>query len=77
MPRRTCWVAELMNHKRIVAVIATLAVCGVLSYFYAGHRTPSGQPPLVELEPTNFTTIENAFNAAKDEVRVLVLLSPT
>ena len=66
-----------MTLKRILAIAAILVLGGALSYFYAGHQTPLGQPPLAELKPHNFTIIENAFNAAKDEVRVLLLLSPT
>jgi hypothetical protein len=74
MPRPTCWLGELMNRKRIFALVAAFLLCGGLFYFYAGHRTPSGQPPLAELNPHNFTAIESAFNAAKGDVRVL---SPT
>jgi hypothetical protein len=66
-----------MSRKRIIVIIAALVLGIVLLYFYAGHQTPAGQPPLAELKPANFTTIENAFNAAKNEVRLLVLLSPT
>jgi hypothetical protein len=66
-----------MNRKYIFAIFAALVLGGVLFYLYAGHQTPEGQPPLANLIPQNFTTIETAFNAAKDEVRVLLLLSPT
>jgi len=38
---------------------------------------PRGQPPLVSLTADNLTGLRDAFNAAKDEVRVMVLLSPT
>jgi hypothetical protein len=66
-----------MNRKYILAIVAALVLCGVLFYFYAGHQTPEGQPPLADLVSQNFTTIETAFNAPKDDVRVLLLLSPT
>jgi hypothetical protein len=46
-------------------------------YFYGGSQAPSGQPPLVRLTPENISQLEAAFNAAKGDVRVLVLLSPT
>ena len=62
-----------MTGKRILAVIAILVLGGALLRFYAGHQTRSGQPPLAELNPDKFTT---AFNTAKDEVRVLLFLSP-
>ncbi len=66
-----------MTRKQIAVGIAALVLCGALFYFYAGHQTPAGQPPLAELNSENFTSIGKAFNAAKDEVRVLLLLSPT
>jgi hypothetical protein len=66
-----------MSLKRITAIIAALILGAVLFYFYAGHQTPAGQPPLAELKSDNFTSIETAFNAAKNDVRLLVLLSPT
>ena len=66
-----------MNRKRVFAIAAALLLCGVLFYLYGGHETPSGQPPLAELQAGNFAAIENAFNAAADDVRVLLLLSPT
>lgn len=66
-----------MNRRHIHAIVAALVLCGVLFYLSAGHQTPAGQPQLAELVPQNFITIEAAFNAAKDDVRVLLLLSPT
>jgi hypothetical protein len=38
---------------------------------------PAGQPPLVSLTPANLAGIRDAFNAAIDDIRVLVFLSPT
>ena len=66
-----------MTRKRIIVILAVLILCAALFYFYAGGQTPQGQPPLANLTPQNFTAIESAFNAAKDNVRVLLLLSPT
>ena len=66
-----------MNRKYIVAATLTALVAGALLYFYGGSQAPPGQPPLQSLTAQNVTAIENAFNAAKDDVRVLVLLSPT
>jgi hypothetical protein len=78
MLQRTCWLDERMTRKRILlTVFAALALFGTLSYFYAGHQTPASQPRLAELNQQNFTTIENSFNAAKDDIRILLLLSPT
>lgn len=77
MPRPTCWPSELVTRRHTLAIVAALVLCGVSFYFYAGHQTPPGQPPLAELTTRNVTDLENAFNAAKGEVRILLLLSPT
>jgi hypothetical protein len=66
-----------MNRKRTLIAIAALLAIGLLFYFYDGHQAPVGQPPLARLTPETLSDIQNAFNAAKSEVRVLVLLSPT
>lgn len=54
-----------------------IALVGALLYFYGGSRSPSGQAPLQVLTAQNLGEIKNEFNAAKDDVRVLLLLSPT
>ena len=66
-----------MSRKRIAGFLAALALCWVLVYLYAGHQAPPGQPPLADLNPQNFTTIENAFNGDNADGRILLLLSPT
>ena len=66
-----------MSRKRIAAIVAALIFLAALLYVYTDHRTPEGQPKLAELTADNFGTIGDAFNAAKEDVRVLVLLSPT
>ena len=77
MCRPACWLVERMKRKYIVAAILTVLVLGALLYFYGGHQTPPGQPPLRNLTAQNLAEIEHEFNAAKDSVRVLALLSPT
>ena len=66
-----------MNRKHVLAIAAALILCVAVLYFYAGHGTPAGQPALTELTPQTFTKLETAFNTAKDDVRVILLLSPT
>ena len=66
-----------MNRKYILVAILMAALMGALVHFYGGSETPSGQPALQSLTPRNVAEIQNAFNAAKDDVRVLLLLSPT
>jgi hypothetical protein len=46
-------------------------------YFSGGNRTPHGQPPLAGITPRTVADLRGAFNAAKDDARVLVFLSPT
>ena len=58
------------------AVIVALLVAAVL-YLYGGGQTPAGQPPLQNLSAQSVGEIKNNFNTATDEVRVLLLLSPT
>ena len=67
-----------MKHKRRLVLAALLIiVAGALYYFYVGSSTPVGQPPLVYLTAANFSELQQAFNASKDFVRVVTLLSPT
>jgi len=66
-----------MKFKYIVGAIAAVSIAGGLFYFYGGSQTPSGQPPLDRLTAENVAEVKNQFNAAKDSVRVLLLLSPT
>jgi hypothetical protein len=65
-----------MRRKYIVGgpVVILLAA---LAYFHGGSRAPSGQPPLRSLAAENVGEIKNEFNAAKNEIRVLLLFSPT
>jgi hypothetical protein len=66
-----------MNPKHILAAISAIAVTGAFLYFYGGSQTPTGQTPLQRLAPPSVAEVKNAFNATKDDVRVLLLLSPT
>ena len=66
-----------MKRGNIALSAAALAVFGALFYLYGGHQTPSGQPPLVDLNAANLNQLKDEFNASRAEVRLLVLLSPT
>lgn len=66
--------------KRTIAILALAAavVLGVVAYAeYAPRETPPGQPPLGRLHASNLDTLQQAFNDAAEQVRVLTLLSPT
>jgi hypothetical protein len=68
-----------VRRKYTAAGILILVIIGILIFhrYYGGHETPAGQPPLENLTPKNFVDLTDAFNAAKGNVRELVLLSPT
>ncbi len=58
------------------AFVAVMFVAALV-YVYGGTQVPPGQPPLERLTMQNVVDVKNGFNAAKDDVRVLLLLSPT
>lgn len=66
-----------MKRKFMFGAIPILALAGLSVYLYGGGRVPAGQPPLQDLTPANLSVMRHEFNAAKDETRVLLLLSPT
>jgi hypothetical protein len=60
----------------VLAVLVTISVLAGWEEFRPAQRVaPAGQPALVELRSAE--PVQRAFNAASDEVRVIVLLSPT
>jgi hypothetical protein len=66
-----------MKRKYILRGLLAALLLTALIYFYGGSQAPSGQPPLKSLTAQNLAEVKDQFNAAKDEVRVLLLLSPT
>ena len=66
-----------MKRRNTALGLGALAVFGVLFYLYGGHQTPSGQPPLADLNAANLSQLKDEFNTSRAEVRLLVLLSPT
>jgi hypothetical protein len=66
-----------MKRKYIINGAVGAVLLAALLYFYGGSQTPSGQPPLRDLTADNLSELKQEFNAAKDETRVLLLLSPT
>ena len=64
--------------RRTVLIAAVAAVLiAALWYVLSGHNSPAGQPPLTELEETTLPSLQQEFNQHADEVRVILLLSPT
>jgi hypothetical protein len=66
-----------MKRKYIINGANGAVLLAALVYFYGGSQTPTGQPPLRSLSADNLSELKNEFNAAKNDTRVLLLLSPT
>jgi len=66
-----------MNRKRIFLVAIVLVALRIAYYFYAGHSTPKGQPPMVSFSSDGPAPLKAAFNASASSIRVIVMLSPT
>ena len=66
-----------MTRKRILLFAVLLVGLGVVYYFYGGHSTPKGQPPLVSFSSGDVTPLKTAFNGLASSIRVVVMLSPT
>jgi hypothetical protein len=67
-----------MNRRRWM-VLAAVAVCValvVLPRFFT-HNTPAPQPPLGFLNSGTLETLRADFNRSANEVRIIILLSPT
>ena len=66
-----------MKHRYLIGAFLALVLVAALVYFCGGSQAPFGQPPLKSLTAQNVAEVKSEFNAAKDDVRVLLLLSPT
>ena len=66
-----------MSRKILIVAILSLVSIGLLVYFEGGSEVPSGQRPLENLTSQNLASIEDEFNGAKNDLRLLLLLSPT
>jgi hypothetical protein len=67
----------MQRPRKIIGLCLLAILAGVVYYLYAGSAAPTGQSPLTRLSESNFNELRGAFNAAKDSVRVVTLLSPT
>lgn len=62
--------------RTISIAVAVVLLLGA-TYYFAGHKTAPGQPPLLKLDAASMTQLRTQFNAAVDERRMILLLSPT
>lgn len=65
-----------MRKYYLSAIVIALLIAAAF-YFYPGGHAPPGQPPLKRLTPRDVSQVRDAFNLARNDVRVLLLLSPT
>lgn len=67
-----------MKKRLIIAGAVVFLLVAALGWLLWGpSRVPPGQPPLVTLDGTNVAMLQRTFNEASNQVRVIVLLSPT
>lgn len=62
---------------RIAAAVVVAALMATAIYLLVAQRAPAGQPPLAMLDATSMGALRSDFNAAADQIRIIVLLSPT
>jgi len=65
-----------MKGKYVLGALLVVLIAALV-YFNGGGQAPPGQPPLESVTAQNVASIKNRFNSAKDDVRVVLLLSPT
>ena len=58
----------------LVGIIATLVI---VWYLWLSKGTPPGQPPLTSVTQNYLDQFKHDFNGAGDNVRLVLLLSPT
>ena len=65
--------------RKFALSLAAVALIFLLAawYLWGSRRAPQGQPPLLSLTQSNVDQFRNDFDAAGDNTRLLVLLSPT
>jgi hypothetical protein len=66
-----------VKRKGIIAASIAIVLALLFFYFYLGSSVPNGQQPLVRLNSANIASIKDAFNVSANDVRLIVMLSPT
>ena len=66
-----------MKQNYILSAIRTILLFAAILLLGCQGQTPNGQRSIRSLTPQNVTDVRDQFNAAKDDVRLLILLSPT
>jgi hypothetical protein len=67
-----------MRRRLVFFAVLLAAIAAAFVWYLRGERrVPAGQPPLAVLDAASFETLRADFNAHADQVRIVVLLSPT
>jgi hypothetical protein len=67
-----------VKRKGIIAASVAIVIALLLSfYLFWGSSVPNGQQPLIRLNSSNFASLKETFNASANDVRLIVMLSPT
>lgn len=64
-------------NKYVLRLVGIIIAFLIVWYLWLSKGTPLGQPPLTSLTQNNLAHFKNDFNDAKDEARLVLLLSPT
>ena len=68
-----------MTKRSTVAIASSIGLITLLgaAIYFNGHKAPASQQPLSDLRAENMEAFRSRFNAAKEQTRVILLLSPT
>ena len=66
-----------MRLRRIALALLLVVLAGFGWWRFGTRYTPSGQQPLITIDPAALAAMREDFNRAADGERVIVLLSPT
>jgi hypothetical protein len=61
----------------VLVAAATLVVALAVRHYFTGHQVPREQPPLADLATASLGSLRGDFNHASDQMRIVLLLSPS
>ena len=67
----------MLRPKHTVLLLVIVLAFVAYWYYWGSSRTPPGQPPLTSLTPNNLGQFKKAFNDKADQIRLVLLVSPT
>lgn len=64
------------RRKGLIVAVLVVVIAAAAWIRYGGHRVPAGQAQLGELNAATLDTLQADFNAASEQTRIILLLSP-